>query len=99
MKSRVWLLVAFALVPARAPGQDPTGAVSGTVTDKSGSALIGSRVTARVSDTGLLRSVATGDEGRYLLGSLAPGTYELRAAHTGFSDRTRLVTVRVGDHL
>ena len=39
------------------------------------------------------------DQGRYLLTSLAPGAYELRAEHSGFTDANRFVTVRVGDHL
>ena len=87
------------LLPADVLGQAPTGAVSGTVTDISGSALRGAAVHARGSETGSRRSVTTDEEGRYLLTSLAPGTYELRVASSGFSDAHRLVTIRVGDHL
>ena len=41
----------------------------------------------------------TDDHGHYVLTNLAPGTYELRAERSGFSNANRLVTVRVGDHL
>ena len=39
------------------------------------------------------------DQGRYLLTSLDPGAYELRAEYSGFTGANRFVTVRVGDHL
>ena len=100
MKWGAYLLVAaFLLIPAYVLGQTPTGAVSGTVTDRSGSALRDARVILSRPDTGSRRSVTTDDQGRYLLASLDPGTFELRVASSGFSDAHRLVTIRVGDHL
>ena len=100
MKSGVYLLVAaFVLTPGYVLSQTPTGVVSGTVTDRSGSALRDVRVIVSRSDTGSARSVTTDDQGRYLLASLAPGTYELRAEPAGSPMRSRFVTIRVGDHL
>ena len=46
------LFTAFVLVPAHVLGQAPTGAVSGTVTDSSGSALRDASVSASRPDTG-----------------------------------------------
>ena len=100
MKRGAYLLIlTVVLAPAHVLGQAPTGAVSGTVTDSSGSPLPDTKVSASRSDTAARRSVMTDEQGHYLLMSLAPGTYELRAERIGFTDAIRVVTVRVGDHL
>ena len=82
------LLTALVLVPADVLGQAPTGAVSGTVTDSSGSALRDASVIARRPDTGSQRSVMTDDRGHYLLTSLLPGPTSFERNAAGFRTRT-----------
>ncbi len=66
-----------------------SGALSGTVTDQSGSVVPAATVTATNSDTGVARNTVTDPAGRYQLFSLAPGEYEIRAAKSGFADEIR----------
>jgi hypothetical protein len=51
--------------------------------------LPGVTVTARNAGTGLVRSTVTGEEGRYVVASLQPGTYEVRAELDGFTPHVR----------
>src|SRR5262245_23657101 len=100
MRRTIHFVVAVVLLgQLHVVAQAPTGAVTGTVSDSSGAALRDARVSASRHDTGSVRSVTTDDEGRYLLTSLEPGNYELRAERTGFAGANEVLTVRVGDHL
>jgi hypothetical protein len=61
-----------------------TAQLSGRVTDESGAVLPGVTVTAIQTETGLTRSVATSDNGRYVLPNLPTGPYRLEAMLQGF---------------
>lgn len=61
-----------------------TGSIAGTVTDVSGAVVPGATVTAAGSTSGISRSTATNDNGRFLIGSLPAGNYALTAEATGF---------------
>jgi outer membrane receptor protein involved in Fe transport len=63
--------------------------VSGIVHDASGAVLPGVTVTARSGETGLTRSTITGPEGRFVIGQLPPGVYEIRAELAGFKPHVR----------
>jgi hypothetical protein len=63
--------------------------LSGIVKDQSGASVTGADVTARNVDTGLSRSTATDQTGRYQLTALPVGQYELRAKKTGFAEGIR----------
>jgi Carboxypeptidase regulatory-like domain len=69
--------------------QTGTAAVVGTVTDTSGAALTGAKVTATNLDTGLSVSVITSDSGDYRIPGLIPGRYEVRAEKENFSIEIR----------
>lgn len=71
-------LLLMSMAPIAA-AQEPTGAIEGTVRDAQGAVVPRVAVTARNVDTGLSRTVNTGDDGRYRIPSLPPGTYEVRA--------------------
>jgi outer membrane receptor protein involved in Fe transport len=63
----------------------PTANIVGRVTDPTGAAVSGAKVTARNTDTGLDRSTMTGDTGDYELPLLpVTGGYSLSIAKTGF---------------
>ncbi|HEY7387156.1 MAG TPA: carboxypeptidase-like regulatory domain-containing protein, partial [Bryobacteraceae bacterium] len=78
-------------VPAQTAG---TGALTGTVTDTSGSAVPNVTITATNSETGQTRIAHTDTSGAYSLTLLPPGLYNVSFTATGF--RTAEVTgVRV----
>ena len=79
------LLLAVALdVAMSAMAQTTNGVITGTISDAQGGVLPGVTVTVRNTDTGLTRTIVTEDVGRYRLGGLPPGRYELKAELSGF---------------
>jgi len=65
-----------------------TATIVGVVRD-SGGVLPGATVTVRNVDTGLTRSVPTGEEGAYRFPALPVGPYEIRAELAGFRTAVR----------
>jgi len=61
------------------------------VSDISGAVVAGAEITLTNSDAGLSRTTHTDDKGRYSLTNIEPGTYEVRAEHSGFK-----VTIQKG---
>src|SRR3954470_13959215 len=68
--------------PLRA--QQTTGSILGTVEDAQGAVVVGAKVTAQNSETGLSRSVQSSSGGEYRIDFLPPGSYELQVTNTGF---------------
>ena len=87
MKFRVVLLLfVFTLALSLSPalyGQ-ASGSFSGTVLDKSGSAIAGATVTATSQGTGVSRQAKTDDAGHYLIPLLPVSIYTLRVEFQGF---------------
>jgi hypothetical protein len=71
-----------------------TAGLSGTVTDQTGAAVQSTKVMAKNIDLGTERATLTDSAGRYKLGSLSVGSYEVRVNKQGFSE-----DVRTGIHL
>ena len=61
-----------------------TGALTGTVTDPSGSSVPSVTVTATNSDNGQSRTAQTGANGAYTISLLPPGTYKVSFTAAGF---------------
>ena len=61
-----------------------TGTFSGTVTDKSGSALSGAAVTVTSQGTGAVRETKTDDGGHYIINLLPVAIYKIRIEFKGF---------------
>ena len=61
-----------------------TGSISGTVTDMTGAALAGAKVTATVPATGLTRSSTTNAEGEYVVPLLGVAIYNVEVEQQGF---------------
>ncbi len=75
-------------VPREVPA--PMGAVVGRVTDKkTGISLAGATVVV----DGTSHSATTGNDGRYRIAAVAPGTYTLRARYIGYAPGTASITV------
>lgn len=78
----VVLACLFATVPAFA--QEITAVINGNVTDKSGAAVAGAKVTARDLDRGTAYPTVTASDGAYNLPRLPIGRYEVRVESAGF---------------
>jgi Carboxypeptidase regulatory-like domain len=62
-----------------------TGTVTGLVTDQSGAAVGGAEVKLTDVSTNLVLRTTSNDAGRYTIVNVAPGTYNVSVAKTGFS--------------
>ncbi len=77
-----------------------TGTIAGTVTDPSGEAIAGAKVTVTNASTSEPRSAAANEEGAFNLVALQPGTYDLRVEHAGFKAYERRgVVVSANEHV
>jgi hypothetical protein len=86
------------LLAIPAVAQLPTGTILGVAKDSSGGVLPNTTVTISNVDTGLKRTVTTGDDGAYRVPELAVGHYEVRGEHAGFKTETRKgITLDVTD--
>ena len=61
-----------------------TASLSGTATDTTGGVLPGVTITLTNTETGLVRTTLTGDEGRYLAPNMGLGIYQVAAELVGF---------------
>jgi len=78
------LVCALALLLSPALYAQANGSFSGTVLDKSGSAISGAKVTATSQGTGVSREAITDDAGHYLIPLLPVSIYTLRVEFQGF---------------
>src|SRR6202140_3541767 len=75
-----------------------TGSFLGVVTDKSGSAISGARVTVTSQATGTSRDAVTDDAGHYTINLLPVSVYTIRVEYTGFqSVETKDVKLQVDE--
>src|SRR6266699_3628011 len=84
--SVVLILFAAAVLSASYAYAQVSGAtVSGTITDPSGAAIAGAKVTITNTATGVARDVTADAAGFYQAPNLLPGPYEVTASASGFS--------------
>jgi len=82
-----FLVVLMCIWPLTLAAQNSiTGALVGTVTDSSGSAIPGVSIKVRNVGTGATREVTSNGQGNYDVDLLEPGDYEIIASHSGFSN-------------
>ncbi len=62
-----------------------TSVIEGSVSDTTGAAIAGARVTARLSESGMVRSGETNGDGRFTLRGLTGGEWSLTVEKAGFS--------------
>lgn len=83
------VILAAALCIIALAQSGPTGSLSGEIKDPSGSAVIGAKVTATNTGTGLSRTASTDSEGRWIIPVLPVGMYKVAIEATGFKRTTR----------
>ncbi len=76
--------VLFLIAAGGCLAQDTTATIAGQVQDASGGGIPGARVTAHNQQTGLERSVVTGESANYTLPLIPIGTYDVAAEKEGF---------------
>ena len=88
-----WFSVAIVLVVMRlaipALAQLPTGTILGTAKDTSGGVVASANITVRNTETGLTRTLPTGDDGSYRFAGLPVGHYEVKIEKEGFKSVTQ----------
>src|SRR5262249_7385772 len=88
------LLVGWA-VPSAAPVSNPV--ITGIVTDAQGGMLPGVTVTLMNTESGVVRTIVTEENGRYSLGGIPPGRYSLKAELPGFATQEiKDITLTIG---
>ncbi len=95
--SLVFLFV-LSLVTTSSAAAQQTGIVTGRVTDaETGRPLPGVHVLVEGTDDGSPRGTSTGPQGRFVLGPLDPGAYNIQARFVGYTSRSREIDVPAGD--
>ena len=69
--------------------QDPTGEITGSVTDSTGAVISGASISVTNSATNTQRAVKTNNDGLYDLPALPPGPYTLKVEMQGFGSQVR----------
>src|SRR5260370_39569525 len=95
MQTRIsrFVLALAAIAPLAA--QTVTGTVEGRVTDPSGAVMPGAEISARNTETGLVRNTKTNPDGYYHLTFLPVGRYNISVVAKGFGRKERAVSVEL----
>lgn len=93
-QTRVWAILALcallSFAPSEVVGQSTTATIIGTVSDPSGGQVPNVQVTAKNVETGLTRTVVTGEDGNYRIEFLPVGKYSIEVtASSGFKKSFR----------
>jgi hypothetical protein len=75
-----------------------TGNINGTVTDSTGAAVAGAKVTITRTDTGVVTDVNTNSSGAYNSGSINAGKYQVRVQAKGFAAAETSVLATIGNN-
>lgn len=86
-----FLVLLLSLAPAASMlrAQVLYGSLVGTVNDQSGAAIAKAQVRAVNPATGEIREAVTDAEGRYTIGNVAEGTYDIQFSASGFGQITK----------
>ncbi len=87
-KRNLVLIAAVFLMAVMAWGQGAVGTITGNVTDASGAAVIGAKVSATNTGTGAETTAMTNETGLYRFVDLAPGAYTITVEAKGFRKTT-----------
>lgn len=79
------VLLVLAL-PSRA--QEVTASITGQVTDPSGAAIVGAKITVTDTQRGTQYTSQTNSDGRYQISNILVGTYKVKAENPGFESAT-----------
>jgi hypothetical protein len=96
------LVLVAALVIPNLPlsSQEARGTLLGRVTDSTGAVMVGAKVEALNTDTGVKTDATTNDTGDYLLPYLNPGPYTITVQAPGFKTfKHPGIDLRMADHI
>src|SRR6476620_8854439 len=79
-----WMLPLLILVFAATAFAQTTASIQGTVTDQSGAAVVGAKVTVKNTALGIERTTQTSSTGSYEVPALPPGVYSVQVQIAGF---------------
>src|SRR5579863_4653516 len=92
------LIVLILLVSGTVLRADVTGAIQGTVHDRSGAVVAGASITATNVQTNLKQETTSATDGTYHMLALPAGTYKLTVLATGFRSFNETgIEVKVND--
>jgi hypothetical protein len=74
-----------------------TGSIVGTVTDSTGAAVTGAKITITDQGTGQVITAVSNATGIFSSGALTPSKYKVQVSAKGFSGVSQIVTVLVGN--
>ena len=80
-----------------AQSESGRSSLEGTVVDPNGGVIQGAIVEVRSVETGFVRNLTTGSNGRFVATVMPVGTYNVKAAANGFSDGTVKAVLTVGE--
>jgi hypothetical protein len=91
------LILAFTFT---ANAQEFRGLIAGKITDPNGAVVPGSKVEVKNTETGIVSTAVTGEDGTYNFPLLPPGKYQLTVTRENFNTAVRDgIEVRVADRL
>ncbi len=79
-----WMLVFLFVTGTSMLAQTGTTSLHGTITDKSGGAIVGAKVTIADTQKNVTRDTATNSSGAYAFNAIPPGKYEITVEAPGF---------------
>src|SRR5215467_2783672 len=79
-----WMLSLLLLLFAATAFAQTTAKILGTVTDQSGAAVVGAKVTVKNADLAIERTTQTSASGYYEVAALPPGKYTVQVQMNGF---------------
>jgi outer membrane receptor protein involved in Fe transport len=79
-----WMLLLLMMMFTVAAFAQTTASIKGTVTDQTGAAVVGAKVTIKNTALGIERTAQTNSSGDYEVPALPPGSYSVEIQMTGF---------------
>ena len=89
MRSRLFAAIAGLVCAALVSAQEYRATLVGAVTDQSGAAVPGSRLTVTNVGTGVSVDAVANEQGRFVASYLLPGQYKLQVQQSGFKSFER----------
>ncbi|MBZ5522570.1 MAG: TonB-dependent receptor [Acidobacteriia bacterium] len=82
-----WIMLLVVFLLSAAAFSQTTASIIGTVTDPSGAAVVGAKITVKNAAQGIERNTETGPSGSFEVPALPPGVYSVAVEAKGFGKR------------